>query len=233
MIITKELVWRQWVTQWKNGRKCSITDATFPSGPSWLCSTSHSRQCAGTLPTAPSQCSSSCMSETAWRCSVSVVSGLTAIHTNKCRLSIVTRGRNGEKSCCKNPFELAPKSRNWTRPTVPWFWICREMNFDLTGPSGDDPFTQMLMSVKIGSESPVKLQPLLTPLQMMYFGHSTAWSSPLCLAEKDRTRWFYWGFGESLDNLDGFPKKQRPHGTLHQNFSRDLKCCSFYDHFHF
>lgn len=56
----------------------------------------------------------------------------------------------------------------------PWFWICREANFDLTGPSGDDPFTHMLMSVKIGSESPVKSQPLLTPLQMMYFGHSTA-----------------------------------------------------------
>lgn len=50
---------------------------------------------------------------------------------------------------------------------VPWFWICREIYFGFKGPLGEEPFTQRLMSVKSGSDIPVKLQPLLIPLEIM------------------------------------------------------------------
>lgn len=50
---------------------------------------------------------------------------------------------------------------------LPWFWICREINCGCRGPSGEEPFTQRLMSVKGGSDAPVNLQPLLMPLEMM------------------------------------------------------------------
>lgn len=64
---------------------------------------------------------------------------------------------------------------------APWFWICREMYCGLRGPSGEEPFTQKMMLVKSGSDTPVKLQPLLTPFEMMYVGHSLVCSSSLCL----------------------------------------------------
>lgn len=49
------------------------------------------------------------------------------------------------------------------------------------GPLGDEPFTQMLTSVKRGSGVPVNRQPLLKPLEMIYLGHSSARSRFLCL----------------------------------------------------
>lgn len=68
--------------------------------------------------------------------------------------------------------------------SVPWSWICRETNLGLRGPSGDEPLTQRLMSVKSGSDDSVKLQPRLSPPSItMYFGHSAVTLSPLCLSE--------------------------------------------------
>lgn len=67
---------------------------------------------------------------------------------------------------------------------VPWFWVCREMNSGFRGPSSEDPLTQKLISVKSGRDFPVKLHPLLTPSEMMYFGHSSACSSCMCLGSE-------------------------------------------------
>lgn len=58
------------------------------------------------------------------------------------------------------------------------------MNFGIRDPSPEDPFTQILISVKSGSDLPVKLHPLLTPSDMMYFGHSSACSSCTCLGSE-------------------------------------------------
>lgn len=81
-------------------------------------------------------------------------------------------------------FPSASILKVWAGVSVPWFWICREMNLGLRGPSGDEPLTHRLMSVKSGSDDSVKLQPRLTPPSItMYFGHSAATSSPLCLQE--------------------------------------------------
>lgn len=70
---------------------------------------------------------------------------------------------------------------------IPWFWICREMYFGLRGPSGEEPFTQKMMLVKSGSVIPVKLQPLLTPFEMMYVGHSLVCSSSSYL-QREQTK---------------------------------------------
>lgn len=67
---------------------------------------------------------------------------------------------------------------------VPWSWICREMNAGSRGPSGEEPFTQKMMSVKSGRYVHVKLQPLLTPLNTRYFGHSSVFSSSMCLGKR-------------------------------------------------
>lgn len=55
------------------------------------------------------------------------------------------------------------------------------MNLARKGPLGEEPFTQMLTSVKRGSDVPVNWQPLLKPLEMIYLGHSSAPSRFLCL----------------------------------------------------
>lgn len=86
-----------------------------------------------------------------------------------------------EKKCVSSATITAPILYQRTNIHVPWFWICREVNFGLRGPSGDEPFTQKLMSVKRGSGIPLKLQPILTPLETRYFGHSCACSSSMCL----------------------------------------------------
>lgn len=151
----------------------------FPSGPSRLCSTSHSRQCPGILPTGWSQCSSSGTSEPAFRRSFSAVAGFTAeaLNTN---IGAIRHYKQKVKTW-KGKIRYQKSNTH-----VPWFWICREINFGLRGPSGEEPFTQKLMSVKSGSDT-VKLQPLLTLLKMMYDGHSSAYSSSLCLGTRRKT----------------------------------------------
>lgn len=125
----------------------TITIVFFPSGPSRRCSTSHSRQCPGTLPAGGSQSMFS-VSGPARTYTLSVVGGFTGNTVVKTMAGLFSIDA-GE------------------RVGVPWFWICREMNCCCRGPSGEEPFTQRLMSVKRGSDVPVNLQPLLMPLEMM------------------------------------------------------------------
>lgn len=64
---------------------------------------------------------------------------------------------------------------------VPWFCVCREVKAGVSRPSWEVPFMQRLISVKSGRDFPMKLHPLLIPPEIMYFGHSSACSSSLCL----------------------------------------------------
>lgn len=136
-------------------RSESITDMSSPSGPLRRRSTSHSRQCPGTLLTGGCQVISS-LSGPACTFSFSVVGGFTGNASTK------TTTRWGSSD-----IRAFSPSDAGGQKSVLWFWSCREMNFGCRGPSGEEPFTQRLMSVKRGSELPVKLQPLLMPLETM------------------------------------------------------------------
>lgn len=145
------------LTQHKHiGEQKTITNVFFPPGPSRRCSTSHSRQRPGTPPAGHSQSISSLFGP-ACTFTLSVVGGFTG--------NTIVKTMSGWEDLGDETF--FPPSNTGMGACVPWFWICREMNCARRGPSGDEPFTQRLMSVKRGSEVPANLQPLLTPLETM------------------------------------------------------------------
>lgn len=90
-----------------------------------------------------------------------------------------------------------------------WFWTWREMNLACKGPLGEEPFTQMLTSVKRGSDVPVNWQPLLKPLEMIYLGHSSALPRFLCLM----------GTHAAL-----FSMRSYTHGVYHSHFLLPATC---------
>lgn len=93
----------------------------------------------------------------------------------------------GVYRCCgsrSNQSWASSESKREQELYLPWFWICREANVGFSGPSGELPFKQKLISVNTGRGTSANVHPILTPPNVLYFGHSSVCPSSLCLQNK-------------------------------------------------